>query len=72
MKQFYLSINQCLHHPKFKAIMFDERDDATKAGMGVRLTPSKCCGSWDTTHSFKLDEDGIRLIIETCQEALEP
>lgn len=72
MKQFYLSINRCPHHPNFKAIMFDERDDVTKAGTGVRLTPAKCCGSWKTMHSFKLSEDGIRLIIETCQEALEP
>lgn len=46
----YLAINRCPKHD-FYAISIDD----AASGTGIRLTPSKCCGRWETVHRWPLD-----------------
>lgn len=44
----YLAILQCPRHPTFYALAIEDED------LGTRLTPSKCCGRWETVHRWPL------------------
>jgi len=60
-----LVINQCPIH-KFWAVTIDDDD-----GSGIRVTPSKCCGRWDTVKAFALSEQEWRELAEAAQVAAE-
>lgn len=54
----YLAINQCPTHGYWAITV--EGDET-----GERITPSKCCGRWDTVKRWPLDQchlEGLRLI----------
>ena len=59
-----LAINRCPTHG-FWAITIE--DDMT----GVRVTPSKCCGRWDTVKEFRMSERDWRELSEQAQIAAD-
>lgn len=68
---FRLSLNRCPVHREFMAIMLDEYDDNEQTGTGTRLTPSKCCGRWDTIKSWPLTKKQLEEIGNTFLEYAE-
>lgn len=60
-----LSIDKCPHHG-WLAICINDSD-----GGGTRLTPSKCCGRWDTVKAWPLDARMCRDAIEELSTVLE-
>lgn len=60
-----LTIDRCRTHGYF-AVAVDDED-----GGGTRLTPTKCCGSWKTIHSWPLDKNLAEAMIEHAEIALE-
>ena len=67
---YSLSINRCPIHADFWAICLDWRT-AKGDGHGTRLTPSKCCGRWETIKQFKVSAIDLRCMIEACENAIE-
>ncbi len=59
-----LAINRCPTHG-FWSISVDT------ATTGVRLTPSKCCGRWDTVHAWTLSAWEWRRVGEQARIAAE-
>lgn len=59
-----LSICRCPKHPKFWSIGIDEKN-----GIGTRVTPSKCCGTWTTIMQWELSKDDWALIAELASNA---
>lgn len=51
--EYALTISRCPIHG-YQAITLDGN------GHGVRLTPSKCCGRWDTVTAWKLSPNELR------------
>lgn len=49
----YLSILRCAKHG-YNAIAIEEQD-----GSGLRVTPGKCCGSWQTVQRWPLSESMV-------------
>jgi hypothetical protein len=47
----YLAINRCPIHRDFLSVAIEEED-----GGGTRITPSKCCGRWETLKRWPLEE----------------
>jgi hypothetical protein len=60
----YLAINQCPVH-KFWSITLDDESG------GIRLTPSKCCGRWDTIKQFSMSITDLREVITACENAID-
>lgn len=56
-----LSINRCPRHPEFWSVSIDDENG------GVRLTPGKCCGQWNTVKEWPLTEAAWNEIINTIQ-----
>jgi hypothetical protein len=61
---YYLSIDECPRHG-FMAVSIGNKDT------GTRLTPSKCCGSWETVHSWKVTSQDIDSMVEELLAAKE-
>lgn len=59
-----LSIDRCPHHGWWAICISDDIG-------GTRLTPSKCCGRWDTVKAWPLDARMCRDAIEELSAALE-
>lgn len=49
----YLAINKCTHHG-FMSVSIDDEDG------GVRITPTKCCGSWVVLQRWRITESMVR------------
>ena len=60
----YLAISRCPTHREFWAVMVEDED-----GRGTRVTPSKCCGRWETVKRWKLDERMANEIIDEVSSA---
>lgn len=60
-----LSICRCPVHPDFWSVSID--DDFTSA----RVTPSKCCGRWNTVKAFTLSAREWRTLSEEAENAAE-
>ena len=56
-QKFYISIDRCpVHH--FNAISVGDHET------GLRLTPSKCCGSWNSVYEWRITPRACDDIIE--------
>jgi len=53
-----LCIDKCLRHGYWAVSIEDD-------GIGTRLTPIKCCGSWTTVKSWNVDPQKL---VESIQE----
>lgn len=53
----YLTIGRCPVHRQFWDISLDTLrvEGGEWLGGGHRLTPSKCCGQWETVRQWKVD-----------------
>lgn len=60
----YLTVARCPTHG-WMAVSID--DD----GGGVRVTPGKCCGRWDTVKRWSLSAREWRELAEACEHAAE-
>lgn len=47
----YLAICRCPMHREFWAVTVEDEE-----GSGTRLTPSKCCGRWETVTRWLINE----------------
>ena len=56
-EEYWLEIMHCEAHG-FWSIMVN------KDSGGTRITPSKCCGSWDTVAKWRMTRDEIRSEVE--------
>ncbi len=65
MKKLYLSINQCPHHVSIYSVNFEDENS------GIRITPSKCCGSWKQLTRWKLTKKDWVRIIEEAGECID-
>ena len=59
----YLSIDRCPKHPEFWAVCVAELDEHGD-GSGTRITPSKCCGSWERVREWKLSAHDVTVALE--------
>ena len=57
-----LVINRCARH-NFFSVSIDNEDG------GTRITPSKCCGSWDTVKEWQLSAAQWREIAKLASDA---
>lgn len=57
MNEKGLAINRCPTHDWW-AITIEDEDG------GIRVTPFKCCGRWDTVTAFRLSERDWRELAE--------
>lgn len=68
--KYSLSIYRCSIHQEFWAISLDNQDERGN-GTGTRLTPSKCCGRWNTVKSFRMNKDDLEGMVGECQSILD-
>ena len=61
-----LTISRCPEHKSFYAITVDD-----EYGGGTRVTPSKCCGRWDTIRAFDLSPRMWRDLAELAEQAAQ-
>lgn len=54
MGTVWLALLECKRHG-FKAISIEDKD-----GHGYRITPGKCCGSWQTMKRWKVTAEDMR------------
>ena len=59
-----LVINQCPTHRWWSVSIDDD-------GGGVRVTGSKCCGRWNTIHTFPMSPDQWRELARLAEDAAE-
>ena len=61
MSQKFIQIDRCPVHPEFYAIAVGDEHSST------RLTPSKCCGRWQTIKQWPLTPRQIDDIVTEIQ-----
>mgnify|MGYP001065312806 CR=1 FL=1 len=61
----YLAICKCPAH-NFYAVTIDDEN-----GCGTRVTPSKCCGRWDTVKRWPITESMADSLLEEVAAAKE-
>ena len=59
-----LIINKCPDHGIYSISLENERG-------GLRLTPSKCCGTWQIVESWRMNAGELRAIINELECAAE-
>ena len=52
--KIFLAINRCPVHRDFMSVSIDDENG------GFRLTPSKCCGRWETLIRWKIDLNMVK------------
>ena len=66
----FLEVVRCSKHGT-KAITFQDLD-SSEIGGGFRLTPDKCCGTWDVTElSWAVNNEELKSLIENLSEYVE-
>lgn len=60
-----ITVSRCPAHD-FYAITIDDDN-----GCGTRVTPSKCCGRWDTTRAWELSAHDWRELSELAAQAAD-
>lgn len=61
-----ISVNKCPEHSAY-AISIDDEN-----GVGSRITPSKCCGKWETVFSWPVTPAMIQRMFEAEGKAGDP
>jgi len=62
----YLALNRCPIHPDFLSVVLEDED-----GSGVRMTPAKCCGRWETVTRWPIDKQMAEDFIDQMHDVLE-
>jgi hypothetical protein len=67
-ENYFLTINRCPSHGGYWSVGID-LICTDNTGIGTRLTPSKCCGAWDTVRKWKLSSEDWDQIIKEAKLA---
>lgn len=68
MLRITLSIDRCPRHQDFWAVSINELEG--DGGSGDRLTPSKCCGQWQSVRQWDMTPNDLRRMIGVCEGAI--
>jgi hypothetical protein len=65
-ERYNLSVLLCKRHGVYAVAL-----DDTKYGLSIRLTPQKCCGSWDVIAVWEFSSDRLQEIAGIIADQVE-